>query len=365
MVIIEEKIVNVLQVIQHFQLGGLERMVLDLLVKNTGKHRLYIVALEGDLTEILQQWPALKPFSNQLICLGKPEGISINTARALRTLIKQLQIDCVHSHHIGPLLYTAVASAKLTDTKHVTTLHDAWYLKNSRYRILTKLIEKFSKVTFVADAQAVADTAKQLAGIHVEQVVLNGIDTQKFNLGNRADARVLLGLPDDQFVIGCGARLEPGKGHETMIRELPNMHPNVCLAFAGDGSLNQPLKLLCKTLNIENRVFWLGRIEQMHSFYHALDCFCLFSENEGLPLAILEALSSGLPVVASNVGGIPEVVNGHNGMLIEKDDNSGLAQAFSSPKQFSRFQNIRDTALPVADVMRMVNQYENLYQAIV
>lgn len=356
---------KILQIIQHFQLGGLEKMVLDLVANGTDEHQFYIVALEGNLSDVLRQWPALYGFSDSLYCLDKPAEFSPSTVFALRRLIKELNIDCIHSHHVGPLFYGALASSLCNKTRHLTTLHDAWYLKNSRYNWLTRTINKLSNITFVADAQAVADTAASLASINVQHVVLNGIDTKRFIEGNQINARHSLNLPTQKFIVGCAARVEPGKGHEKLIRQLPNMHSSVCLAFAGDGSLSIQMQKLTQELQLEDRIFWLGKMDQMNTFYHALSCFCLFSENEGLPLAILEALSSGLPVVASNVGGIPEIVNSDNGILIDRDDGDGLAAAFQSLSHFAQYKNIRAKVQESADVDRMVTQYESLYQSIV
>lgn len=355
---------KILQVIQHFQLGGLEKMVLDLVANSSTNHQFHIVALEGNLNDVLEQWPGLAAFSGRLHCLDKPAEFSPSTILALRRLIRELNIDCIHSHHVGPLFYGALAGALSRRTFHITTLHDAWYLKNSRYKWLTRCIEKLTKVTFVADAVAVAETATNLAAIKVEHVILNGIDTHRFIEGDQVKARQFLNLPVNKFIVGSAARLEPGKGHESLIRQLSNMDSNVCLAFAGGGSLAIQLQNLAQELQLEDRIFWLGKMDQIDRFYNALSCFCLFSENEGLPLAILEALSSGIPVVASNVGGIPEIVNSGNGILIEHDDGEALAKTFQSLSHFAKYKNIRANVEATADVSRMVSQYESLYQSI-
>lgn len=355
---------KILQVIQHFQLGGLEKMVLDLVANSSDKHQFHIVALEGNLNNVLEQWPALAGFAGRIHCLDKPAEFSPSTILALRSLIKELNIDCIHSHHVGPLFYGALAVSLSSNTFHLTTLHDAWYLKNTRYKWLTRCIEKLTQVTFVADAMAVAETATSLAAIKVEHVVLNGIDTQRFIEGDQVEARQSLNLPVNKFIVGSAARLESGKGHESLIRQLPHMDKNVCLAFAGGGSLAIQLQRLAQQLQLEDRIFWLGKLDQMDCFYNALNCFCLFSENEGFPLAILEALSSGLPVVASNVGGISEIVNSDNGILIEHDDGDALAKTFQSLSHFAEYKNIRANVKATADVSRMVSQYESLYQSI-
>jgi glycosyltransferase involved in cell wall biosynthesis len=163
--------------------------------------------------------------------------------------------------------------------------------------------------------------------------VLNGVDTDRFaaaTLAARAAARAAQGLPADRRVIGVAARLERVKGVDLAIAAMAGLPGDAILAVAGAGGEAAALRAQALALGLGDRVRFLGLLDDMPGFYAALDLYCLPSRNEGLPLALLEAQSCGLPVVAAAVGGVPAAVDRASGALVTAEDPAALAAALAA-----------------------------------
>ncbi|NMS58161.1 glycosyltransferase, partial [Vibrio parahaemolyticus] len=110
-----------------------------------------------------------------------------------------------------------------------------------------------------------------------------------FKSGDQTATRHLFELPTDKIVIGVAGRLEAVKGHKALIEAFSHLTPNTHLAIAGDGSQRAQLEAQVRTFKLEDRVTFLGLVDDMPSFYQSLDLFCLPSLQEGFPLSTLEA----------------------------------------------------------------------------
>lgn len=354
---------NIMQLVQHFKVGGLEKMVFELSSKTNHSETTHVVSLEGEHEASLEKWPQLKLLSNTH-CLTKKPGISLKVIEQLVYLIDKYQIDIIHSHHIGPMLYAACAVNKRKHVKHITTIHDAWYLNGWRYRLITKLLCKWSPITVVADAKAVADEVYNKVDYKAQEIVINGIDSVEFSPVNKQFARYQLDLPRKPKLIGCAARVEEGKGHKVLIEQLVNFPDEFHFVFAGSGTKINEYKRLAKNLGVENRVHWLGTIDQMSTFYSSIDIFCLFSEREGLPLSILEAMSCNKPIVATDVGGVKEVVHKEAGILLSYKEPHLLAKAVLQALKLPKENNIRESMIKLGCSRIMAAQYDALYDSV-
>lgn len=351
---------NILQIVQHLKTGGLETMVLDLMKNSQYCDTTYIVALEGTKEDALAAFPQLQRIEHRIICLNKAPGWKLGVVEQLTTIIKEKHIDALHSHHIGPLIYGAMAQKQCKGVGHIHTIHDAWFLNTRRYRFMFQFIAKMTNVTLVADAKTVANDIKDLAGINVDETILNGIDITRYSSGDKMRARQSLGLPLSEYLIGCAARLAPGKGHKALIETLAKLPESVHLVLAGQGELGESLEALSQQLKIAHRIHWLGQCQDMPSFYQAIDSFCLFSEREGLPLSVMEAIASYKPVVSTNVGGIPEVVTSDVGMTLEPTNtrslHSALLESLRTPVDRTKVKALRKRI----DVRTMSARYDAL-----
>lgn len=166
------------------------------------------------------------------------------------------------------------------------------------------------------------------------QVVRNGVDLSRFDFSrNGVDYRARLGLPPEALVFGAVGRLVPVKAYPVLLkaaklvfREIPAAH----LAIVGDGPLRHELVHLARDYNMMDRVHFLGARKDVSEILRALDVYVLCSESEGMSNTILEAMASGRPVVATAVGGNPElVVDGETGLLVPPNHPHHLATALA------------------------------------
>ncbi len=185
----------------------------------------------------------------------------------------------------------------------------------------------------VAVSQALADKAATLDAdpSHVH-VIYNGVDPTLFSPGSRDKARWQLKLlPDAPLVLYVG-NLKASKGCLDLLEAFPallGVHPQARLVFVGDGACQAPLLERAKALGCEERVLLAGPVAHhaLADWFRAADLLCLPSHNEGVPNVVLEAMACGIPVVATDVGGIPEVLPPHAGILVPPHDRAALAAA--------------------------------------
>jgi glycosyltransferase involved in cell wall biosynthesis len=160
-------------------------------------------------------------------------------------------------------------------------------------------------------------------------VVPNGINVAAFaDRSAREPIRHTLGIAMDAPVVGTVGRLSEIKSQDLLIRafaqlHLPNADPH--LLVVGDGAQREPLTTLARDLGLDKRIHFAGYQPDPAPFLAAMDIFALTSRSEGMPLAVLEAWAAGLPVVASRVGGMPELIeDGHTGVLFDYPDQGAL-----------------------------------------
>ncbi|NQZ09865.1 MAG: glycosyltransferase [Algicola sp.] len=357
-----------IQVVQHLVPGGIETMALDLQQFSQDVDNSYIISLEGTKSELCERWPRLIPRADRIICLNKPSGLSWQTIAELIEIFTRLKPEVVHTHHIGPLLYGGLAAKKAGVKTIVHTEHDAWHLQSLKRRILAKSLLRIVRPVLVADAEVVALEMVKHLKIPPPLVIPNGIDTQRFIPGDKAQARAQLGLPEDAIVIGCAARLIAIKGHKTLLEAVQHMPEDVHLVLAGQGEEEQALKQIVQTCMDGMRVHFLGNIDDMPGFYQAIDIFCLPSFKEGYPLTPLEAQSCGVPVVASDTGGVKETLCPLTGRLVPVGDADQLrvalqqliVQLFGAVAIESFGQTVRNFVIGNNDVRQMASRYHSL-----
>ncbi|MFT4925389.1 MAG: glycosyltransferase involved in cell wall biosynthesis [Phenylobacterium sp.] len=319
-----------IQVVQHLSPGGIETMALDLQQFSQNPGDSFIVSLQGNKDTFIERWPRLADRADRLIFLDKPPGLSWQTICQLQEIFERLKADVVHTHHIGPLLYGGIA-AKMAKVKNIIhTEHDAWHLQPLKRRFIERALLHFVDPILVADAHVVAQELINKLNVAPPKIIQNGIDTQRFIPGDKKQARSHFSIPQDAIVIGCAARLIAVKGHTTLLAAMKNLPEQVHLVLAGHGEEEASLRALVKADATENRIHFLGNVDDMPGFYQAIDIFCLPSFKEGFPLSPLEAQSTGVPVVASDTGGVKETLCPDTGALVAVGDPEHLARALQT-----------------------------------
>jgi len=185
----------------------------------------------------------------------------------------------------------------------------------------------------VAVSQALADKAVAM-GVDPSRVhvLYNGVEPNLFTRGSLSDARSKLSLPQDERILLYVGNLKDTKGCLDLLEAFPRVlstHPDANLVFVGSGPAREALLQRAAALGCQERVRLVGAVEHyaLGDWFRAADLLCLPSHNEGVPNVVLEAMACGTPVVATRVGGIPEVLPEQAGILVDAHDRIGLEGA--------------------------------------
>jgi len=317
-------------------LGGLERVVLDLI--RSGQDRGYrnsIVCIDrpGLLAETAAAMGA------EVHCLGNETERALASSRA-GELFERIKPDVLHTHQIGALWHLGRAAQRqqiaIVHTEHSDhpRMARGWRGKlKSRWwwHAAGKLADAFCCVS-----EDIARSVRRWRTVKPGKVcmIANGVDTGVYGASrHRIEIRGSLGIPADARVVGTVGRLDEVKRQDVLIRAFARMqqsHPDLWLLLVGDGPERESLQRLAGELGVSARTRFAGYQSRTQHYFAAMDLFALSSRHEGLPLALLEAWASGLPVVSSAVGGIPKVVeHGRTGLLFESGDDAALSDSMA------------------------------------
>ncbi len=279
--------------------------------------------------ELLKRAGEVKLQTVQQVCDKK---LDIACLMTFRNFIRHNKIDVIHSHNYKSNFFIFFSTVGL-GIPCVSTCHN-WIDTSSKmkfYSTLDKIILKhFDKVIAVSNL-----IARELVKTGVDRkkvkLISNGINLNKFaTRPDRADARKRLGIPFERKIIGTVGRLTSEKGHIYLInaaKVILKEREDVCFLIVGDGPLRHNLERQASDLPF----YFTGVLKDVSTAYAAMDIFVLPSLTEGLPMVLLEAMASGVPVIASKVGDIPDVLeNGRYGILVEPEREDELANAIAT-----------------------------------
>lgn len=210
------------------------------------------------------------------------------------------------------------------------TFNDPWptWIK-SLWRFLEKISAPWKDIIIVNNTHDL-NQAKEMGIKPREKLILvhNGLDPYKINFLSRDEARIKLGLPLHQKIIGTIANPYPAKGLEYLIEAASKIdRDDVLWCVIGDGVRLQELKRLVTQKGLTDRVFLVGRREPAASYLGAFDLFVLPSVKEGFPWAVLEAMAAKLPIIATRVGAVPEIIeDGVSGYIVEPRNSDQIAE---------------------------------------
>ena len=324
--------------VNSLEVGGLEKVVVSLL-KGLPKDRFdpYLICLSGK-GQLFSELDL--PEENCLILHKKhPPGKSLaekfplGMVLRIRDFLKQNRIDVLHLHNQGPLLYAGTAARMCRNRPAVLyTEHNQIYRAGAaarkRFRVYVRAADRI-----IAVSHDLKRTLVEEVGVtRPVDVIHNGIDGGRFD-GVTGDAvRCELGIPADAFVIGTAVVLGEQKGINFLLDAAKialHKHPDIRFLIAGDGYMRQEFERHASDIGVMGPVRFLGYRSDVPQVLAAFDAYALTSLWEGLPLALLEALALGKPIVATTVGGNPEVVQDQvNGFLIPPRDPIAAADAF-------------------------------------
>jgi glycosyltransferase involved in cell wall biosynthesis len=324
---------RLMHVVDSLEFGGLERVVTDLAIAQKSRgHQVTVFSLQT--TEGLM--PELLAAGVEVVVGHKRRSADLAMIGKLRGLIKARGIDIVHAHNFVPNYHAAAAMTLLGRRPvQVCTCHDmGTRLSNERLRkFFTWSLKHTAGVAMVG--QQVHDRYVNDGMVPAAQAmtVLNGVPVDRFawSAERRAKARATLGVADDELLIGAVGRAVALKNQRLLIELLPAIaaqQPKVRLVVIGGGPLEAELRELAAAKGVADRVSILGQRTDVADLTPGFDVFAMPSLTEGLSIALLEACATRLAIVATAVGGNPEIIKpGQTGLLVPPDDGPALQAA--------------------------------------
>lgn len=300
---------------------------------------------------------------------GKPDYFAF---RRVARLIRERGFDVVHTHNTQAFMDGGLGAKLAGVPTLVHTDHARIFPDKRRYMFAEHVLSHLAyRVVGVSE-----DTSANL--VRYEKIsreklltIPNGIDGRRYNVTVDAAAkRRELGLPAEGPVIGLGARLTPQKGLIHLLRAMAVLQqrvPNLSCVIAGEGELDAELKSAARELGVDDRVRFVGMRLDLPQLLKVFDLYVLPSEWEGLPMAILEAMGSGCPIVATDVGGLRTAIESDvNGRLVPPRDPQALADAIAgllaSPETRRRYAaEAKGTFHERFSAEAMTRRYEKLY----
>jgi len=260
--------------------------------------------------------------------------LDLSLVRRLRRSFEQDQIEILHTHLFGASLHALIAAGPIPSLSKITTLH-ADREDNLIQRIGYQFL--FSKPDCVVGVSQ--DTSAKVSARHPQirsklVTIPNGIDTKPFSKRfDKREIRRKLRLPVEGRIVGTIGRLTTQKDHSSLLEAFTQIRigvPDTHLIIIGAGELLDSLQKQRSLLELDGSVHFLGSRDNIPELLQAMDVFVLSSLWEGLPLVLLEAMAAGAPVVATTVGGVPEVIaDGEEGLLVPSGDPRSLGLAMT------------------------------------
>ena len=320
----------VVHVTQSLGWGGLERVVYDLATRvDPERYRAAVISLSDELGRA-EQFAA----AGVTVAVESQRGLDAALPFRLARRFRAMNADLVVAHNFGRFFYAGpaarLAGVPAMYSEHSNTRPDERALWLAQPR-LTRLAAAVVAVSETVRGQMIAGQGLPPERI---KVVPNGIDLSPYRQDSDArQARLALGLPADARVIGHVGRLVPVKHQALLLAAFARLapeDPKAHLVLAGDGPLRDDLAADASRRGISSRVHLLGRRDDIPEVLAAMDVFCLCSHSEGLPLAIVEAMAAGLPVVATETAGRDLVLHGKTGFLTPAGDAAALASRLAA-----------------------------------
>lgn len=360
----------VLHLTTHLNRGGIATYIVSLAKALSEKgQRVCVASSGGDMESEL----AAAGISHLELDIKTKSEISPKLFIARRKLIKFIsdnKINLIHAHtRVTQVLADSVS--RKTKVPYVTTCHG--FFKPRFFR----RIHPCWGERVIAISEAVKDHLINDFGLREDKIALvyNGVDLRRFphipTQGEKALAKKALGL-DGKKVIGIITRFSKSKGAHFLIESLPHIlkrHDDAALLIVGDGEEGNDLKKLAFEMGLNGRVIFREGGSKTFELLSAMDVFAFPTMNEGLGLSAIEALSCGVPVVASSVGGVPEVVEDKKtGFLFKAGDVKDLADAilkvFANDLGEGVDMRARASVETKFDIKRMADEVSHLYSTI-
>ncbi len=364
--------IHIAFLVHTYGFGGLENMVTNL-VNHIDPNR---------FKSTIVSFAPLKALSNrvdvnrvQVISLNKKGGNNPLLIYKIYLLLKKVGPDIVQTHNWGTAA-EGILGAKLARVPGIVHAERGTIEEKKSNIVLQRFLWGFTdQVLSVSKAHRQKMT--NIIGFPLKKIkaIVNGVDTERFypNPGIKVETRKKLGLKKNSLCIGTVGSLRPVKNHSLLVNACKAILPHfddVEVLIVGEGPLESQLKQEVKTFGFSGKIHFAGIQPNIPEVLNALDIFVLTSLSEGMPNVVLEAMACGIPVLATSVGGVPEIIeNGQNGILVASEDKSNLIQAITEllndqDKRCAIGMEGRKKVLSEFSLKKMVSEYQVLYESL-
>lgn len=375
---VPKKKIQVLFVIVQMKMGGSEHLVWDL-----------IRSLDRDMFEPHLAWfyedSPLQEFVDldvPLYHIAKVHRFDWSTMRMLSKIISKQQIDVVNAHHFLSFFYSFYGCKLANRRGLVYTEHSLWEIEaiSPKWRFIGRMLLPFADAA-VGISDEVRNGLKSTFKLKGSKacVITNGVDCQLLGPAvDKAQYKTKYGFSGSDIIIGMVANLKNNKNHIFLLqvfRTLQKTFDNLKLVFVGQGFTGDPegsedeIRSFIKESDLQKSVSLLGARSDVPDLLKTFDIFCLTSFQEGLPISLIEAMASGLPVVGTDVTGIKDVINHKtNGFLVELNNEKQLSDALhklvEDPQLRLRFgKKSREMAESTYALKGCIETYQHLFNS--
>jgi glycosyltransferase involved in cell wall biosynthesis len=338
--------------------GGMEKVLVEL-ARHADRERLALHFVSLGTRGVLA--PEIERFGWPVTALGAPPGLRPDLVARLVSLFRRGRFEVVHTHNTKALVYGGPAARLARVPLLVHTWHGHNLLASPREGLLFRLASRLADRVVAVSRDAAGHLAREGIVDSKLRTIPNGIDLERFSPAG----------PQPGGPVVTVARLSPEKDVATLVRAAALVRekcPDFRLEIAGEGACLAELRALANHLDLAGQVRFLGRVEDVPALLGRASLFVLPSLTEGISLTLLEAMARGLPVVATQVGGNPEVVaEGETGLLVPPGRPEELASAIlhllASPELSRRMGEAgRRRVRERFDVRGMAAAYDALYR---
>ena len=367
----------IVHVVYSFSVGGLENVIVQLINRlpaDRFEHVVLSLTTIGDFKNRIAQQGV------RFIELHKPPGHAVALYPKIYQLLRVIKPDVVHSCNLAaleivPLCWLARVPLRI-HAEHGWDAHDPQGI-NPRYQRLRRAYKPFVS-HYVAVSKDLDDYLERAIGVPQfrRSLITNGVDTQAFSPAQGAPSAVP-GCPfvlGENWLLGTVGRLQSVKNQPLLVRAFVRLlqdHPEAAirmrLVVVGEGPLRAEIETLLANANVSHLAWLAGARDDVADVLRMLNCFVLPSQAEGTSCTLQEAMACGLPVVATAVGGTPDLLkHGESGFLVDSDDEAAMANAIwalytDKAKTLRLAQTARDWALQNFGLDAMVHSYESLF----
>jgi len=362
--------VKIAFVIDDLGLGGAQRQLLELL-KRLDRQRFQPVVFALSEKKIALK-DAFEKAGISVVFFDQRGKISLSVLFKLWKAIRHFSPTIVHTYLFTADFYGRISAKAAGVPILISSVRSTEPDKKWRYILVDWYLGKWCDAV-IGNASCIGEIVAAREKIKPSKIytIHNGVDLDRFPYPmQNGHLRRFLGIPEDAFVLGTVGRLGPEKDHRTLLHavaEISKKGLRPYLLLIGDGPLSHSLLRLGEELGIATHLKWLGARSDIPELLAGIDLFVLPSRYEGCPNVILEAMAAGKCVVATRVGGTPEVVrNGETGVLVTQGQIHELVETLllllQNPKKISEIgKKARESVSQEFTVGRMVAKTEALY----